>query len=298
MKRKAWLLLAVVPVLLAAYAVKRCLIPASVSGGEASVARRAQPDDSRKPDGEPNAVTASESTPQKSPIVQPLPKDLDPFAVLDRQYEAWQAAVTARFDGAEARVRASVQPALDASVAEHKREVENLDRMNLNANQKMQRNGQFNVKYEKARLDIKRTIQPELDELAVKRRDALARLESDRAQKRTRLQEIQALAEQGQIDPIAAKQAQFEVLGISLPPSAFQTPQERRVQTDAQTAPPKEATPKVQAIVATGDDRFCALVEDSLASEGDTIQGYRVLKIRADSVEFEKDGRTWVQKAD
>ncbi len=296
--RKVWLLLAIVPVLLAAYVVKRSLIPDSVSGGEASVAPRAQPGDAPKSSREPHPATASGSTPQKSPMVQPLPADLDPFAALDKQYEAARTAEIARFDEAEARLRASVQPALDAYLAEHKRKIESLDRITLNTDQKVQWNRQFNAQYEKARLDFQRTLQPNLDELAVKRNAALAKLASDRAQKRTRLQEIQALAEKGRIDAIAAKRSQFEVLGISLPPSAFQAPEGRPVPADTETAPPKKSTPTVKAIVATGDTRFRALIEDALVSEGDTVQGCRVLKIQMDSVEFEKDGKTWVQKAD
>jgi hypothetical protein len=223
---------------------------------------------------------------------------LDPFVVLDEQWEARQVAQTAWFDEAEARIRARVQPALDASVANHKRDVEDLDGKNLNMDQKTQWNKQLNVQYEKARLGIKRTIQPDLDKLTAERREALEKLESDRAEKRTRLQEIQALAEKGQIDPIAAKRAQFEILGISLPPSAFPSSPERQEQTDTKTAPPRQGTPTVQAIVATADNRFCALIEGALVSQGDTVHGYCVRKIRTDRVEFEKDGKTWVQRAD
>jgi hypothetical protein len=44
--------------------------------------------------------------------------------------------------------------------------------------------------------------------------------------------------------------------------------------------------------------RFQALIGDAFVSEGDVVQGYRVKKIQADSVEFERDGKTWVQKVD
>ena len=59
---------------------------------------------------------------------------------------------------------------------------------------------------------------------------------------------------------------------------------------------PANPTLKVEAIMAGADNRLCALIEDALVSEGATVQGYRVKKIGADSVEFEKDGQTWVQK--
>jgi hypothetical protein len=53
--------------------------------------------------------------------------------------------------------------------------------------------------------------------------------------------------------------------------------------------------PKVGAIMEDSG-RPLALIGDSLVSEGDTVQGYRVKKIQTDSVEFEKDGQTWVRK--
>jgi hypothetical protein len=59
-----------------------------------------------------------------------------------------------------------------------------------------------------------------------------------------------------------------------------------------------DPTPRVETIVATGDNRFSALIGDALVPEGGTVRGYRVRQITADSVEFEKDGKTWVQKVD
>jgi hypothetical protein len=58
------------------------------------------------------------------------------------------------------------------------------------------------------------------------------------------------------------------------------------------------STPTVEAILAVTDNRFRALVGDALVSEGSAVRGYRVRKVHADRVEFEKDGRTWVQKLD
>ncbi len=63
-----------------------------------------------------------------------------------------------------------------------------------------------------------------------------------------------------------------------------------------QTKPAADPTPKVAAIMAGADNRLSALIGDSFVSEGATVQGYRVKKIQSDSVEFEKDGQTWVQK--
>ncbi len=56
--------------------------------------------------------------------------------------------------------------------------------------------------------------------------------------------------------------------------------------------------PHVEAILAGADHQFRALVGDALVSEGGTVQGYRVRKVQADSVTFERDGQIWVQKLD
>ncbi len=286
MKRKVWLVLAVVPVLLAAYVVKKSLLPALVSGREAPQSNR-----------ESGTMTPAGSVPEIPMSAGAAPADLDPFAALDKQYEAQRTAETARFDEAEARVKARIQPALDASMAKYKRDLENLEQMSLSAEQKNHWHKQLGAQFEKTRLDIKRAIQPELEELAAKRQEALDKLEADRAEKRGRLEEIQTRAEKGQLDPMAAKRAQFEILGISLPDSALQPSPDRPVPADTEPAPPQNGPPRVTAVVATAEDRFCALVEDALVSEGDTVRGYRVRKIDAQHVEFEKDGRTWMQKA-
>ncbi len=57
-----------------------------------------------------------------------------------------------------------------------------------------------------------------------------------------------------------------------------------------------DQTPRVEAVTAITANRFCAMIGDAFVSEGDTVKGYRVRKIRPDSVEFEKDGKAWVQK--
>jgi len=72
------------------------------------------------------------------------------------------------------------------------------------------------------------------------------------------------------------------------------------VATEAGPAPQEELSgdqaPKVEAIIAGTGNQFRALVGDALVSEGSLVQGYRVRKVQADGVEFEKDGQIWVQK--
>jgi hypothetical protein len=52
----------------------------------------------------------------------------------------------------------------------------------------------------------------------------------------------------------------------------------------------------VEAVIAGTGNQFRALVGDALVSEGSMVQGYRVRKVQADGVQFEKDGQIWVQK--
>jgi len=71
-----------------------------------------------------------------------------------------------------------------------------------------------------------------------------------------------------------------------------------RVQMETTRKSSGDPTPTVEAVATTVDNRFFALIGDKFVYEGNTVQGYRVRKIHTDSVEFEKDGKTWVQKVE
>lgn len=71
-----------------------------------------------------------------------------------------------------------------------------------------------------------------------------------------------------------------------------------RAQVEAARRSSGDPTPRVNAIAMTVDNRFFISTEAGPAYEEDTIKGYRVRKIHADSVELEKDGRAWVQKVE
>ncbi len=101
---------------------------------------------------------------------------------------------------------------------------------------------------------------------------------------------------QDRLDTVQREVDKRKALLASLKP---RTPTAPTVPTKAapkQTKQTVNLIPKVGAITAGADNRLCALIGDTLVSEGATVQGYRVKKIGADSVEFEKDGQTWVQK--
>lgn len=59
---------------------------------------------------------------------------------------------------------------------------------------------------------------------------------------------------------------------------------------------PTTSGPRLEGIGKGTDGRFYALVGGTLVYEGDTAHGYQVRKVHAYSVEFEKDGKVWVQK--
>jgi hypothetical protein len=97
-------------------------------------------------------------------------------------------------------------------------------------------------------------------------------------------------------DKLAAVQQEVDKRKALLALQKPRTPTAPTQTAQKPTQPAANPAPKVEAIMAGADSRLCALIRDSLVSEGAMVQGYRVKKIQADSVEFEKDGQTWVQK--
>jgi tetratricopeptide (TPR) repeat protein len=219
---------------------------------------------------------------------------IDPFALLDKQHETAVSQLARQFDAAEKVLKGNLD--LDYNLAMALLKIDHAAAIREGKDPQA-----MNDTYQKKWLVREAKYRLDLDELAGKRKRALAELEFDRAEKHSRLQTIQTMAGKGQIGPIAAKQAQYHILGVSPPLSPFQLPvmgEDSHTQTDAEAIPAKDQIPKVEAIVTTAGNRFSALIGDDLVSEGATMQGYRVKKIQADSVEFEKEGQTWVQKVD
>lgn len=69
-------------------------------------------------------------------------------------------------------------------------------------------------------------------------------------------------------------------------------------QTSVWEGVPANSGLRFDAIHKDNNGRFYALIGDGFVHEGETVKGYRVRKVRADSVEFEKDGEIRVQKID
>ena len=103
-------------------------------------------------------------------------------------------------------------------------------------------------------------------------------------------------------DKLAAVQREVDrrkaILALQKPAAA--TPPARKPTAGAapkvEPQPTIDPAPRVEAIMGGLGGKFQALIGDGLVSEGTVVQGYRVQKIYADRVEFEKDGKTWVQK--
>ena len=67
---------------------------------------------------------------------------------------------------------------------------------------------------------------------------------------------------------------------------------------DAQRKLSGLADPQVEGIAYEGDSRSYAVVDGVIVHEGETVNGYKVHKIHAESVEFEKDGQITVRNLD
>ena len=53
-----------------------------------------------------------------------------------------------------------------------------------------------------------------------------------------------------------------------------------------------EAAPRIEAICISSSGKSSIYVRGDFAYEGDVVDGFRILKIYPDKVEFEKDGKT------
>lgn len=80
-----------------------------------------------------------------------------------------------------------------------------------------------------------------------------------------------------------------------LDPNVNPTPADPAEEAKTQTQPQAPAAPllKVES-VGMSDDGFYALVNGSLVHEEDMVEGYKVKRIRQNTVELEKDGQVLV----
>ena len=81
--------------------------------------------------------------------------------------------------------------------------------------------------------------------------------------------------------PLAVKADMNEVAGLFSNTSA-----------DKNGLFPSEQTPRIEAICISNSGKSSIYAQGNFAYEGETIGGFKVLKIYPDKVEFEKDGKT------
>jgi len=291
MKRKVGLLIAVVAVavVLAGYVLmRRSHIPAPASGGEP---RKSVVDTDAKVRtvmarlAEQSQLAASAHDPNKTAPVaaEPVPDEqeelraIDAYAAAERQQiEAWYADHVA---GLKAQLEQRVQTLSDkdklAWVQAYQRATET--RSNLSGRSGTAAAGDPAGEYAAI---LARTKDPQqmTQQDFVNAQTGLARMRQDK---------------------LAAVQIEVDRRKALLALQKPRTPTPPTPPTPTARKPTKSAAnpaPKVEAIMAGANNRLSALIGDSLVSEGATVQGYRVKKIQADNVEFEKDGQTWVQK--
>ncbi|MGA1980772.1 MAG: hypothetical protein ABSG99_09485 [Sedimentisphaerales bacterium] len=83
---------------------------------------------------------------------------------------------------------------------------------------------------------------------------------------------------------------------IVVPPKdVVVSPKEVAVSPKQAVASPKEVALKG---ILYSEDKPSALIGDAIVTEGDIIDGVKVVKIHRDSVEFEKDGEKWTQRTE
>ncbi|MBN2182441.1 MAG: hypothetical protein JW715_11055 [Sedimentisphaerales bacterium] len=61
---------------------------------------------------------------------------------------------------------------------------------------------------------------------------------------------------------------------------------------DTPTPVVAEAAPRIEAICISIRGKSCIFVQGNPAYEGDVVDGFKIIKIYPDKVEFEKDGKT------
>lgn len=225
---------------------------------------------------------------------------IDLLAILSAQYELIMEMRLAPFDDIEAKVKTTIQHQLDTSRKQYVVEFDAIaNDPAMPVRQKDQWLRQLNAQYQKQWISMEATLTPEVEAQEARRREIMAELETDYADRVARLQEIQTMIEKDVLDPVAAKREQLRIVGFDLPLSSLNA--ERVSSLTIGGSPPEEGTardqtPTVDAIGIAADGRYYGMVDGRFIYEGNVVNGYQVQKIHPDSVEFEKDGEVWVRK--
>jgi hypothetical protein len=296
MKTKAGLLIVVVAVavVLAGYVLlRRSHIPAPASGGEPRkpvvdtdaqvrtvMARLAEQSQLAASAPDPNKTAVWDPRPRGSSLAEPVPDEqeelraIDTYATTERhKIEAWYADQAA---GLRAQLEQRVQTLSDA------------DKL---AWAQFYQRAKETWSTASGRSEMTAAGDPAGEYAAI-----LARTKDPRQMTQQDFVKAQIGLAQMRQDKLAAVQREVDKRKALLAAQKPRTPTAPTKAAPKPTKQPANPTLKVEAIMAGADNRLRALIADALVSEGATVQGCRVKKIQADSVEFEKDGQTWVQK--
>lgn len=152
----------------------------------------------------------------------PATVDTDPFTMLDQLRDVGLKQVTPLFDSQEQMLKAQIDKTKGDLYRQYLVEAEGLNGLGLDAEQLGKKQQQLKTKYKMAFTKATIEIEPQMQALAMERQKAVARVDAEHAERRLRIQQVQAMADRGLVDAAAAKQEQFGILGYSIPLSTIQ----------------------------------------------------------------------------
>jgi hypothetical protein len=154
----------------------------------------------------------------------PAVDDTDPFVMLGQLRDTAMKQVTPLFDAQEQALKGQIGKTKADLYKQYLVEAEGLNGLGLDQEQIQKRHQQLKTKYKMAYAKATSEIEPAMQELALERQKATARVEAAHAERSLRISQVQALVDKGLIDPVAAKQEQLGILGYSVPLSTLQPP--------------------------------------------------------------------------
>jgi hypothetical protein len=156
-----------------------------------------------------------------APVAAQPADNTDPFAMLDQLHEMGLKQVTPLFDSQEQVLTSQVGKIKGDLYKQYLVEVEGIDGLGLDREQTQKRLQQLKTKYKMAYTKSTSEIEPAMQELALERQKAVSHVDAAHAERTLRVNQVQALADKGLIDPTAAKQEQLGILGYNVPISTL-----------------------------------------------------------------------------
>lgn len=148
----------------------------------------------------------------------------DPFVMLGQLRDTEMQQVTPLFDRQEEAFKLQIGKIKGDLFKQYNIEFEGLQGLGLDRDQLRTRDQQLRTKYKMAYAKATSEIEPAMQELSLERQKAIAKVEAAHAERSLRISQVQALADKGLIDPVAAKQEQLGIMGYSVPISTLRPP--------------------------------------------------------------------------